>query len=48
MGERMGLPASQFKRNPKVKTLSPPGDAHGAMQQAQKLRGLPQKIRARK
>lgn len=50
MGNRMGLPASQFQRNPKVKTLSPPspGDAHGAAQQAQKIRGIPQKIRPRK
>jgi hypothetical protein len=50
MGQRMGLPPSQFQRNPKIKTLSPPapGDTHGAAQQAQKLRGVPQKIRARK
>jgi hypothetical protein len=48
MGQRMGLPASAFQRNPKVKTLSPAGDPHGAQVQAQKLRGLPQKIRARK
>jgi len=48
MGQRMGLPAKAFQRNPKVKTLSPVEDSHGANQQAQKLRGIPQKIRPRK
>jgi len=48
MGARMGLPASSFQRNPKVKTLSAPSDPHGAMVQQQKLRGVPQKIRLRK
>lgn len=47
MGKRMGLPPSAFSRSPKVKTLSSPGDAHGALVQQQKLRGVPQKIRRR-
>jgi hypothetical protein len=48
MGKRMGLPPEQFQRNPKVKTLSPPDDPHGALVQASKLRGIPQKIRRRR
>jgi len=48
MGARMGLPPSQFKSYVKTdRDLRSPGDARGFATQQQKLRGIPEKIRAR-
>lgn len=47
MGDRMGLPSSLFTTHAKVRQLNHPGDQQGALEQQRKLRGIPQKIRAR-
>jgi hypothetical protein len=45
MGDRMGLPPGQFRAYPKVRGLNAAGDQQGQLQQQQKLRGIPKKIR---
>jgi hypothetical protein len=47
MGERMGLPSSMFTSYPKVRALNDAGNLDGQLEQARKLRGLPEKVRAK-